>query len=361
MRIELEKRAAPSRMMSVVIPTLSILVALFVSGIFLFVSGFNPIKVYAMLFSSAFGTSYGLTESIVKAIPLMLCGLGVALAFRMQLWNIGAEGQFYMGAFGATWVALNFPTLPAFLMIPFMFIMSFLAGGIWGLLPAIPRAYLKVNETITTLLMNYIAILWLDYLVYGPWKDPDGFNFPMTAPFTEGALLPTLGNSRIHLGLLFALVAAVIIYVLIRYTKWGYQVRVIGESPAAARYAGMNIARNICLVLFIGGGLAGIAGMAEVSGVAGRLQHGLSPGYGYTAIIIAWLGQLHPALLAVVSFLFGGLLVGGYATQLVGLPAATVNMIQGTILFFVLGGQLLTNYDLKFGKGKSKPTTKEGA
>lgn len=347
MKLTLEKRTTPSPLMLVAVPFCSIILALLFSAIFLLLNDYNPLKVYGTLLTSAFTTKYGLTESIVKAIPLMLAGLGVSLAFRMQLWNIGAEGQIYMGAMGATWVALTFPNLPAVIMIPFMLLAGFLAGAFWGLLPAIPRAFLKINETITTLLLNYIAILWVDYLVYGPWKDPNGSNFPLTAPFPPSAILPALGDSRIHLGLVFAIIAAVVIYVLIRYTRWGYEVRVIGESPAAARYAGMNIAKNICLVMLISGGLAGIAGMSEVAGLAGRLQHGLSPGYGYTAIIIAWLARLHPAVLAIVSFLFGGLLVGGYAIQLIGIPAATVNMLQGALLFFILGGQILTNYSLK--------------
>lgn len=348
MNIQLEKRATPSLMMLTLVPIISIILALLLGAVFLISTGYNPLEVYMMLFKGAFATKYGLTETVVKAIPLMLTGLGVSLAFRMQLWNIGAEGQLYMGGFGATWVALTFPDLPAMVMIPFMLVAAFICGGLWGLLPAIPKAFLKVNETITTLLMNYIAILWVDYLVYGPWKDPNGFNFPLTAPFAPAALLPTLGNSRIHLGLVFALIAALVIYILMRYSKWGYEVRIIGESPAAARYAGMNIKKNILLVMLVSGGLAGIAGMSEVSGIAGRLQHGLSPGYGYTAIIIAWLGRLHPAAVILVSFLFGGLLVGGYAIQLIGLPAATVNMLQGALLFFVLGGQILNNYDIKF-------------
>lgn len=359
MKIALEKRSTPSSLMLILVPIGSVLLALLFGAVFLVFDGRDPLAIYFMLFKSAFGNSYGLTESIVKAIPLMLAGLGVSLAFRMQLWNIGAEGQLYLGAVAATWVALTFPQLPAVVMIPFMLFMGFLAGAFWALIPAIPRAYLKVNETITTLLMNYIAILLADYLVYGPWKDPEGFNFPLTPRFVPAAILPTFGDSRIHLGLLFAIIAAIVIFILIKHTKWGFEVRVIGESPAAARYAGMNIKKNILIVLFLSGGLAGIAGMSEVSGIAGRLQHGLSPGYGYTAIIVAWLARLHPASLALVSFLFGGLLVGGYAIQLIGLPAATVNMLQGLILFFVLGGQILTNYTIKFSRNQQKNSLEE--
>jgi simple sugar transport system permease protein len=231
-----------------------------------------------------------------------------------------------------------------------MVIIGFLMGGLWALLPAIPRAFSNVNETITTLLLNYIAILWVDYLVYGPWKDPKGFNFPLTAPFADGAVLPSFGDSRIHAGILLALIAAAVLYVTLYHTKWGFEVRVSGESPAAAKYAGMNYARNIMLAMIISGGLAGIAGMAEVSGITHRLQHGFSPGYGYSAIIVAWLARLHPVAIIGVSLLFGGLLVGGFSIQTSGFPAATVSMLQGAILFFVVGGEIFINYRLKFGR-----------
>lgn len=351
MRIRLEKRITSSVWVPVAVSVASVILALVFSGIFLWFNDFSPLKVYSMLFKGAFTTRLGLIETVVKAIPLMLCGLGVSLAFRMQLWNIGAEGQLYMGAAGATWVALSYPDLPGIVLLPLMFCGGFLGGAFWGLLPAMPRAFMKVNETITTLLMNYIAIFWVDYLVFGPWKDPNGFNFPLTARFSAGAILPTLGNTRIHMGLLFGLMAAFVIWFVIKYSKWGFEVRVIGESPAAARYAGMNIVKNILLVMAISGGLAGIAGMSEVAGIGHRLQRGLSPGYGYTAIIIAWLARLHPAVIVIVSFLFGGLLVGGFSIQLAGVPAATVSMLQGAILFFILGGQILTNYKIKWDRG----------
>ena len=169
----------------------------------------KPLTVYLLMFQGAFGSAYSLSETVVKAIPLMLTGLAVSLAFRMKLWNIGAEGQFYMGAFAATGVALAFPQWPAYLLLPAMFVAGFLTGGVWGLIPAIPRAYFKVNETISTLLLNYIAILWVDYLVFGPWRDPKGFNFPNAAPFSDNAIFPAFGRTRIHLGLIIGLAVAV--------------------------------------------------------------------------------------------------------------------------------------------------------
>lgn len=350
--LRLEKKLQPSLYAPVLIPLLSVLLALLVGGVFLMLTGREPIVVYQGMLTGAFGTSYGLSETVVKAIPLILAGLGVSLAFRMQLWNIGAEGQLYMGAFAASWLALAFPKAPVWVLLPAMFLAGFIGGGIWGMLPAIPRALFKVNETITTLMMNYIAILWVNYLVYGPWKDPNGYNFPLSAPFTEAAILPTLGDSRIHFGLVIGLVAALIIFIMLRRTKWGFEVRVIGESPGAAKYAGINIFKNILLVMFLSGGLAGIAGMTEVSGVIQRLTPEISNGYGYTAIIIAWLSKLNPWAIIVVSFLFGGLQVGGYSVQSSGVPAAIVAMLQGAILFFVLGGEILNRYEIKFGRGR---------
>ncbi|MCW2279196.1 ABC transporter permease [Heliophilum fasciatum] len=344
-----EKRETSSKTVTILVPIFSCVVGLLFAGIFIWVSGKNPLLVYGLMVEGALGSAYGISETVVKAIPLMLTGLAVSLAFRMQLWNIGAEGQFYMGAFGATWAALTFPDWPAYLLLPTMLMLGFVAGGIWGLLPAIPRAYFKVNETITTLLMNYIAILWVDYFVFGPWKDPKGMNFPLTAPFSEGALLPAFGTSRIHVGLILALLIAAIFYYVLQYTKWGFEIRVSGESPRAAHYAGMNHKRNILLVMLISGGIAGIAGMTEVSAITQRLQHGISPGYGYTAIIIAWLARLHPLAIVFVSFLFGGLLVGGFSIQTSGFPAATVAMLQGAILFFVVGGEIFTQYRLTWG------------
>lgn len=344
--MSLEKRAAPSPVASISVPVVSVLLALAVGAVFLYISGRNPWEIYLSMFSGAFGTAYGLSETVVKAVPLMLAGLGVGLAFKMQLWNIGGEGQLYMGAFAAGGVALFFSGQPAWILLPAMFLAGCTAGGLWSLLPAVLRAYLSVNEIITTLMLNYVAILWVDYLVYGPWKDPHGYNFPITATFPEAAWLPTFGSTRIHAGLIIGLFLAILFYVTIKYTRWGYEIRVIGSSPGAARYAGINITRNIILVMAVSGAVCGLAGMVEVSGIIHKLQHGLSPGYGYTAIIIAWLSRLNPIAIILTAFLFGGLQVGGFIVQTSGLPANGVAMLQGLILFFVLGGEMLTNYRL---------------
>lgn len=354
-----ERRLSPSPATQVLVPVVAIFLALLTGAIFLYIYGmYSPkgitwqqvLEVYSGMLEGAFGSKYGISETIVKAIPLMLCGLGVSIAFRMQLWNIGAEGQFYMGVFGASWVALSFPHLPVYIMLPAMILTGMFFGGLWGLIPAVPRAYLGVNETITTLMLNYVAILWVNYLVFGPWKDPKGMNFPLSAHFEPAAILPTLGSTRVHMGLVFALIVAVLLWFILRRSRWGYEVTVIGESPRAARYAGMNITKNILIVMFVSGALAGLAGMAEVSAITQRMQPGISPGYGYTAIIVAWLAKLNPFAIIFVSVLLGALQVGGYSVQSSGVPAAIVLMIQGSLLFFVLGGEFFNRFRLVLKK-----------
>ena len=346
MAVKLEKRLNPSTAMNVIVPLLSIFAAFLVGAVFLTLTDREPLEVYSAMFKGALGSEYGLAETVVKAIPLMLCALGISAAFRMQLWNIGAEGQFYMGAFAASWVPLTFPQTPMVLMLPGMFVMGCIGGGLWGLAPAVLRARWKVNEIITTLMLNYVAILWVDFLVYGPWKDPKGFNFPLTAKFPPAAALPTFGDSRIHVGLILAIILAAAFWLIFEKSRWGYEVKVIGASEQAARYAGMNIRRNIYWVMLLSGAVCGLAGMAEVGGIVGRLQPNLSPGYGYTAIIVAWLSKLNPAAILVVSVLFGALQVGGFFVQTMGVPASVASMLQGAVLFFVVGGEFLTQYRL---------------
>lgn len=328
------------------VPITAIFLSLIVGAVFLEAYGYSAITVYNEMLMGAFGSSYAFSETIVKAIPLMMAGLAVAIAFRMRIWNIGAEGQIYAGAFAASGFALFMGDLPAYLLLPLMLVSAFAAGACWGMIPGALKAFWNVNETITTLMLNYVAILWVNYLVFGPWKDPNGFNFPLSRIFSSSASLPTIGFGRVHMGIFIVLVLALFIWVLLRYSKWGYEIRVIGDSPEAARYAGMNIARNILLVMAVSGGIAGMAGMLEVAGVTHRLQQGLSPGYGFTGIIVAWLARLNPYAIIFVSILFGGLLVAGYSVQTLGLPFSVVSMLQGLILFFILGGEIFITHRL---------------
>ncbi|WP_080840128.1 ABC transporter permease [Cohnella massiliensis] len=325
----------------------SVVLALLVCAVFIAANGKNPVEVYAKMLQGAFGSEFGFTETLVKAIPLLLCGLGVSIAYRISVWNIGAEGQFAAGAIAATAVTIYFPELPFYAAIPLMIAFAVVAGGVWGALTAIPKAFFQVNELITSLMLNYVALLALDYFVFGPWRDPKGFNFPGTPMFTEAQSLPTLGGTRLHFGLAIALAAVAVYALAIRYTRWGYELRLIGANPEAAKNAGIRLNRHILVVMIVSGALAGIAGMAEVSGVAHRLMYGISPGYGYTAIIVAWIAKLHPLGLIAASVLFGGLIVGGYSVQTLGLPSSISSMLQGAILFFLIAGNMLAKFRLR--------------
>lgn len=335
-------------------PVVSIILALLLCALFIAANGMNPVMVYEKMFRGAFGTTYGLTETMVKAIPLLLCGLGIAVAYRISVWNIGAEGQLTVGAMAATAVTIYFPNLSSFWSLSLMLLFGIAAGAFWGLLTAIPRTHFGVNELITSLMLNYVALLALDYVVFGPWKDPKGFNFPGSPMFTTAQSLPVLGSTRLHIGLLFGLFAVVIYYLMIRFTKWGYELRLIGANPIAAKYAGIPIKRHIIIVMLISGGLAGIAGMAEVSGVTHKLMQGISPGYGYTAIIVAWLAKLNPLGLIITSILFGGLIVGGYSVQTIGLPSSISEMLQGSILFFLIAGDMIHRFRIRRSRVQPK-------
>lgn len=353
MPLHLIKRQETSTAVNIMVPLLSVVLSLLTGSLLLLLYGNSPLVVFQSMIGSAFGSAYGFSETLVKAIPLALAALGISIAFRMKLWNIGAEGQIYMGAFAASGVALFLGYWPAWLLLPLMVLAGMLAGAAWAYIPGILKASLQVNETLSSLLLNYVAILWVDYLCLGPWKDPEGLNFPLTPRFSENAIMPTLGDSRVHLGLLVALFLAVVLWVIMRRTRWGFEIRVIGESWAAARYAGMNIQRNIVLVMMVSGALAALAGVFEVSGITHRLQQGLSPDYGYSAIIVAWLARLNPLAIIPVAVLFGGLLVGGYSIQTEGVPFSIALIIQGLILFFLLGGEIfLTHHLVRNKKGE---------
>jgi simple sugar transport system permease protein len=359
--IKFEKRLEPSRRIAFLMPVISFGLAILFGGILLAVVGANPFKTYQAMLEGAFGTPgqwgqgdfYSVTETLVKAVPLMFTGLSVAIAFRMLFWNIGAEGQLVIGAVGAAGVALFFPTLFPFLpqspliYLPLMIIASMLLGAIWGLGPALLKSYLKVNEIITTLMMNYIAILWYQHLFQVVWIDPEGFGFPGSALFPEFAWLPRF-TGRLHWGLLIAIVAAGLIWLVLDRTGWGYEIRLIGENQNAARYSGISIGRNIVLVMLLSGGLAGLAGMVEVGAISHRLQEGLDVGNGFSGIIVAWLAKLNPWGVLVVAILLAGLVVGGDQIQItMGLPASVALVLQGAILFFVLGGDIFSRYRIR--------------
>ena len=341
----------PSRRLNAAVSVSSIVVGLASSIPLFLIAGVNPFAAFQQVFS-VFTTTQGVTESVTRAIPLLLIAVGLCLPFKMGFWNIGAESQLFMGGFAATLMVLMFPSSPAIVIIPLMIFFAFLIGGIWGVIPAFLKARLQVNEVLTTLMMNFIAILWVDFLVYGPWRDPQGYGFPLTPMFPPEARLPLLPGTRIHSGLLIAIVSAILVYFVLSFTRWGYEVKVAGESKSAAKYAGMSYLLLTLLTMFLSGGFSGLAGMALVSGIVLRLRHGISPGYGYTAIIIAWLARLNPIAAIIVGLLFGGLLVSGDALQIgLGLAYSTVLVFQGLILLFVVGADILTQYRIIIRSG----------
>jgi simple sugar transport system permease protein len=353
MTIRLEQRMTIPRWLSPVTTIGAVVVALLISAVILAFVGGDPIRAYGHIVEAAFGSVGVLSDTLVKATPLILTGLACSLAFRMRLWNIGAEGQFLLGAWGASAIVLAPllpPGTPGIVLIPAMMIAGALAGAAWGFIPGVLRARLGVNEIITSLMLNYVALFWVQYWVFGPWSEG---GFQQTEQFPRDAWLPRLtdfsasipafGGLTVHLGFIFGLAAATLMWFLLNRSRAGYEIRLIGDSPRAARYAGIDIRRAIIVVFVISGALAGLAGMSEVGGVVHRLQDRISPGYGYTAIIIAYLAHFGPFRVVLASILFGALILAGREIQPSGVPA----MIQGVILFALIAADVLVRYRVR--------------
>lgn len=311
--------------------------------------GANPIEAYSVMAKGAFGTKLGISEVIVKSIPLMLTGLAVAIAATMLLWNIGCEGQFVCGALGATWAALYLtPGWPPITVLPALILCGAGAGMLWALIPAILKTSFQVSEILTTLLLNYVAIIIMDHLYFGPWRDPEGMGFPGSALFPDAAALPRLFHTRIHIGIIIAITATILLHILLQHSKWGFRLRVIGNAPIAAQYANMQVNREIILVMAMSGALAGLAGMSEVAGIHLRLQEGLSVGYGYDGIIVACLAGFRPKMVPLFALVLGGLIIGGEQLQSVmHLPASIVQVLEGALLLGFLASEAILRYQFR--------------
>jgi len=348
MRITLKKRLTPLTWMRYLLTPSAILVALMIGGFLFLLVGANPFRAYGEMLWGAFGSPDNFSEVLVRATPIILCGLSVGLAGSMLIWNVGAEGQLVIGGIAGAWVALFLSSsIPAFAVIPAMIVAGFLGGALWGLIPGVLRARLGVNEIITSLMLNYVAIFWLEHLYFGPWRDPAGRGFPGTAMFPDVAWFPRFFGTRMHLGLPIGLAAALLLWYLLAHTRWGYEIRVAGSNPRAARYAGIDIQRSILWVMLVSGGVAGLAGLCETAGIHYRLQQGLAVGNGYVGIVVAWLARLRPGAIVVTSILLGALMVGGDQVQIaMQVPSAIGLALQGAILFCVLGGQVFQDYEL---------------
>jgi simple sugar transport system permease protein len=371
--IRLEKRVEEApRWMPAATSIGSVIVAFIISGVILKFIGGDPIRVLSFFYEATFGSWATFSDTLVKATPLIMVGLACALAFKMQMWNIGAEGQFYIGAFAASLVML-IPIVPPdshpIIVIGLMVLMGMLGGAIWGFFPGYLKARFNVNEIITTLMLNYVAILWNNFWIFNKWSDA---GFQMTPPFEKSAWLPrvtdyareynafmeeggalanflasigldSISGMTLHAGVAFGLIAAVVVWWIFERSRWGYEIKLIGDNPEAARYAGINITRNMVLVMMVSGALAGLAGMAEISGVVHRLQERISPGYGFTGIIVAWLAKLNPFAVILVSILFGALIVAGREIQ----PSGLSQLLQGIVLFLVISSDVLLRYRIR--------------
>ena len=348
-RISVHKRSAPLSWPSLLILLAAIGLSLIFSAFLLHLQNKPALRALALLFHGAFGSLWAVEDCLIKAVPIFLCSLGVAVAFRLQVWNIGAEGQYALGAIGAAWVALRFAHWPGYLMIPAMMLTAALAGGLCGLVPAMLKIYFKTNEIIVSLMLNYICILFLDYLVYGPWKDPVSYGFPMTAVFAPAAIVGPIGQTRLNWGLVLCLACGLGFWAFFRFTRLGFELKACGENPSAARYARLPYPRLVITVMVASGALAGWAGFLEASATINRLQPSIMVGYGYTAIVVAWLARLNPASIALASFLLAGLRVGVENLQLdMQVPAAFGGIMEGMILLTVLAGGLFVHYRIRW-------------
>lgn len=343
----LEARLRPSRRMLYITPLLALALTL-VGGMVLFAAlGIDPLRALWVFFILPVADSYGQAELLLKSIPLILIGVGLAIGFRAGVWNIGAEGQLTAGAIGAGGLAIALPEQTAGIwVLPTMLLFGVVAGMAWAAIPALLKTRYHASEILTSLMLTYVATLLLSYLVQGPWRDPDGFNFPESRLFDDAALLPLLWpGTRLHIGAPLALLAALLGWVLLGRTILGFQLRVIGQAAPAAAFAGFNSNRLVWVALLLTGGLAGLAGMLEVAGPIGQLHPVVSPGYGFTAIIVAFVGRLHPLGVIAAGLLLALSFLGGEALQIeMGLPAAVTGVFQGLLLFFLLACDVLIGY-----------------
>lgn len=351
--IRIERRLETPAWLGPLVSLGAVVVALLLGAVVLALVGGDPWAAYAHIAKAAFGDIGVFSDTLVKATPLILTGLACSIAFHMKLWNIGAEGQFFAGALAASAVVLSgaLPeTTPSPIMLGAMMLAGITGGALWGAIPGLLKARLKVNEIITTLMLNYIIIELVNFFVFAVWSEG---GFQMSKVFPKTAWLPRLTDYgkvvevfrglTTHAGLLLALVAVGIVWYILYRSVWGYEIRLIGDNPRAAEYAGLNITRNTVLVMMFSGALAGLAGMSEIAGVVHRLQTSISPGFGFSGIIVAWLAKLNPFVVVPVAVLFGGLILAGREIQ----PAGVPRLIQGIILFMLIASEVLLRYRIR--------------
>ncbi len=346
-RLRFEKREKQSAFLTLLVSLIFVALALVFCAILISTVGAEPMKVYETMFQKTFLSDRGIEKMFRGSLPLMFCGLGVALTFKMNLSNIGAEGQYAMGVIAGGAFVLMGPKIEGTPGLIILAVCCFLGGAIWALLCALPKAFWDVNESITTLMMNYIALAILTYLCMGPWKKR-GQNVAQTERISKTLELPEIpmGNIDLSVGFIFGIVVAVLIFFVYKCTTGGYQLSVISHSLKSAEYAGISLKKNILLVMALSGGLAGLAGFTQYSGVTHRIMEGMPNNAGYTAIVIAYLARLNPLAVVVVSVLFAGLQNSTVYVQSMGVPSQIATMMQGTIMLFVIAGEFFQRYKI---------------
>lgn len=347
------KHSELSKAQSILLRLFAVVIALIIGGLFIASIGYNPIEIYATMISGCFRSMMAFQATVKFCIPMCIAALGVTLAFKMKFWNIGGEGQLIMGAVFASYFALFCDGMPHVLLIIVMFIAGFVGGGLWGLIPAVCREKWGTNETLFTLMLNYIALYIVNYLRDGPWRDPAAAGFNKIARFGANAMLDKVLG--VHAGWIVMLALVVIVYVYLGKTKQGYEISVVGESRDTARYAGINVKRVVIRTMFISGGIAGLAGMIQATGADMTLSTGVANGVGFTGIIIAWLAQLNPIASLVISFAFSILVKGSSVIQSTfGLSTDCADVLQGIILFFIMAIEFFVRYKIVFNGHNGK-------
>jgi len=359
MLIRLELRGEASRAMVYQSPLIAVVLTLLAGMVMFWIMGTDPFQAVYAFFVEPISTLDGFAELLVKATPLVLIGLGLSLGFQANVWNIGAEGQLTLGAIFGGGLALAFFDVDTVFLLPAMLITGILGGMAWAAIPAFLKTRYNTNEILTSLMLTYVGLLLLSYLIHGPWKDPDGFNFPESRLFHDSAVLPIiLEGTRLHIGWLIALFVAILAWLLIVKHIIGFQIRVIGMAPAAASFAGFKQKRLVWLTLLISGGAAGLAGVLEVAGPIGQIVPVISPGYGFTAIIVAFLGRLHPLGVVLAGLLMALTYLGGDSAQItMNLPNAVTGVFQGMLLFFLLASDVLVRYRIRIGSARTREST----
>lgn len=341
------KRAERSKMDTLKLRIIAFALALFAGGLFILLIGYNPVQLYGTIISGAFRSEMAIQATVKFMIPLLISALGITLAFKMKFWNIGAEGQIIMGAIFSSYFALFHSDWPHFLLLLVMLVAGFIGGGLWGLIPAYFKSRFNTNETLFTLMLNYIALHVISFLRDGPWKDPGSSGFPKIARFNANAHIDKVFG--VQFGWIIALILVVVVFIYIRNTKQGYEINVVGVSQATAKYSGMNVKRIIMRTMILSGGICGINGMIQATGSDMTLASSVAGGVGFTAIIVAWLANLNTFGILMVSFLFSVLEKGSSVMQSTyGLSTYSASVLQGIILFFILGCEFYIRYKFVF-------------